>query len=206
MPDSGGIECVEVVVPRCCEHRQHEKDPDPARLRTSRRPPRDVGHRARRLTSGEPQQQTASLTWIYDLVEYFPRVVVTVMYKCSWCFPASLVPTLSAEDRALRERHRSGRRGNDAVDPDDPGVVSLCPGPPGHPFGTDLAKCRGRIREVASFDSCASGNTKEIGAFLRHMLARNASGTLAAQTLLLHSSPGDHFVKVSNAYNEAATN
>ena len=26
---------------------------------------------------------------------------------------------LSAEDRALRERHRSGRRGNDAVDPDD---------------------------------------------------------------------------------------
>ena len=161
---------------------------------------------ARRLTSGEPQQQTASLTWIYDLVEYFPRVVVTVMYKCSWCFPASPVPTLSAEDRALRERHRSGRRGNDAVDPDDPGVVSLCPGPPGHPFGTDLAKCRGRIREVASFDSCASGNTKEIGAFLRHMLARNASGTLAAQTLLLHSSPGDHFVKVSNAYNEAATN
>lgn len=136
------------------------------------------------------------MTWVYDLVEAFPRVVVTVMYKCSWCFPASLVPALSADDRALRERHRRGRRGKDAVDPDDPGVVPLCPGPPGHPFGTDLAKCRGRIREVASFDSCSSGNTKEIGAFLRHMLARNASGTLAAQTLLLHSSPGDHFVKV----------
>ena len=112
---------------------------------------------------------------------------MTVYYKCAWCFPSALVPELDKDARAVYERQKRSRGESDN------GVVSLCPPPPNRAGMFGVAGCRSRLREVAAFDTCSTGNTKEIGAYMNHVLLRRNS--LADQTIFVHGIPGVHFLQ-----------
>lgn len=161
------VECIEFILPRCCESLSSNQAA------------------ARKLTVSEAAQSNENLDWIFELVNQFPKVIVSVHYKCAWCFPASLHGTLNSKDRRVLALQRAARSASSLVAPfcstkgSQKWRLFACPGP------------AQRIREIASFDDESTGNTKEIGAYLRHAINRREEG-YADFSVFIHSDPAPH--------------
>jgi len=161
-----GVNCIEFILPRCCENLF-------------------LNSKTRRLTVSEAAQRKENLGWVFELVTHFPKVIVSIHYKCAWCFPDSLYNTLSLKDRHTFVAQRKLRKISSTV-------VPFC----SPEWSKQLMSyaCPGtgqRIREVASFDDESTGNTKENGAFLRHAINRRSEG-YADFSVFVHASPAPH--------------
>lgn len=87
------------------------------------------------------------------MLQKMPRVIVSIYYKCAWCWPDDSMELLGPRDRDLvmRQRHAMGSVHEE--------TSLLCP----KPYPPKLAGlCESRIREIPAFDDDSTGNTKVI--------------------------------------------
>ena len=165
-PVDTSVECIEFILPRCCENLYPKPVP-------------------RKLTISEAAQRKENLDWVFELVTHFPKVIVSIHYKCAWCFPDDLFGTLNSKDRRTFAMQRNYRSNSSAV-------VPFCSSEWSEQLRSYACPSRAqRIREVASFDDESTGNTKETGAFLRHAMNRRAEG-YADFSVFVHASPAPH--------------